>query len=138
MLPAHAQTSPTCTNTGPCTSGMNVSILTAIVTGGGDLNVVGDIQIPPYIGSQSCYPGTTNSVSMASTSVVCDVIDNGAVIATSQIDSPGFDCSAGAGCLVSCSVLVASAANTLGSGDCVTLRLTFNGVCVCSGVTTVT
>lgn len=140
ILPAHAQTSPpapACGSGGPCSSGMNVNILTAVVTGGGALFVLGDIQIPAYASAQSCYPGTTDPTSMASTSVLCEVVDNGAVIGSNGRDSAGFDCSAGAGCLVSCSVVVPSGSNTLASGDCVTLRLTFNGTCVCSGVTTV-
>lgn len=150
ILPAHAKTSiasapeavpPGCSSSGPCSSGMDVNILTAVVTDGGDLFVLGDIQIPAYAAAQSCYPGTTSSTSMASTSVVCDVIDNGVVIGSEDRSIAGVDagasCDAGVGCLISCSVVVPSSDNTLGSGDCVTLRLTFNGACVCSGVTTV-
>ena len=141
ILPAHAQTSqpePECSSSGPCSSGMNVSILAAVVTGGGALRVVGDVVMPAYGSNPSCYPGTTDTTSMASTSVLCEVIDNGVVLDSGGRDSAGFDCSAGAGCLLSCSVLVGSGNNTLASGDCVTLRMTFNGTCVCSDVATVT
>ncbi|GMR05679.1 MAG: hypothetical protein BMS9Abin25_0254 [Gammaproteobacteria bacterium] len=132
VLPAHAQTSaPVACGSGSCTTpGMSVNILSAVVTGGGDLFVLGDAQIPG--GASGCFPNN-------STSVACEVIDNGSVLGVEQNSSAGGNCSVGSinGCLVSCSVVVPSGNNTLVSGDCVTLRVTFNGVCVCSSVTTV-
>ena len=136
VLPAHAQTSPpstTCTNSGPCTSGMNVNILAATLVGGGDLLVVGDTPIPV-----SCIvaPPEENS------SVLCEVIDTGAVVGSDFRSTAGGDCTeagaTAAGCFTSCSLVVPSANHTLVRGDCVTLRLTYNGNCVCSDVTTVT
>ncbi|MCK5360195.1 MAG: twin-arginine translocation signal domain-containing protein [Gammaproteobacteria bacterium] len=131
LLPAHAQTSaPACSTSGPCQSGMSVNILSAVVVGSGGLFVIGEAQIPG--GNNPCWPDDSSSV-------VCEVIDEGAVLESRDNTSAGGNCSVGSinGCLVSCSVLVSSADNTLTSGDCVTLRVTFNGACICSGVTTV-
>ena len=79
ILPAHAQTSPAppapdCSSSGPCTSGMNVNILTAALQGGGGLFVLGDSAIPG-----DCVPDDPDFVS--STGLSCEVIDNGTVVA---------------------------------------------------------
>ena len=135
ILPAHAQTSqpeppaPGCGSGGPCTSGMNVNILTAVInTPSGDLFVVGDTPIP-----DACTTTGTDTLQ-------CDVIDNGVVLINTNRESdrsiPG-SCTAGGTCLVSCSFLVPAASHSLVSGSCVTMRVTYNGNCVCSGVTTV-
>lgn len=132
VLPAHAQTSG-CGPLGPCTSGMNVSILSAVRTGGGDLIVIGDTPVPG-----NCLTADSSDGPM-----LCEVLDcNGDVLPSNGNRTiAGGDCSVdGAsvtGCLVSCSVFISAGNNTLASGDDVTLRLTFNGVCVCSGVSTV-
>ena len=97
--------------------------------------VRGDSAIPA-----DCVPDVPDFT--ASQGLSCEVIDNGTVIASEFRSTAGGDCTdstaTAAGCFVSCSVFVSAADHSLTTGDCVTLRLTFNGNCVCSGVTTVT
>ena len=131
LLPAHAQTS----EPQPCQAGdcsplcMNVNLLSAVVETSGALFVLGETQIA---GGSECFVDDSKSI-------VCEVIDNGTVIDSDDRTSAG-SCSTGSidGCLVSCSMLVPDTSHTLQSGDLVTLRVTFNGICVCSDVTTVT
>ena len=139
ILPAHAQTSqpepePECDFGGPCTTGMNVNIITAALQGGGGLYVLGDSAIPGC-----CVPDSNPEDNQG---LLCEVIDNGSTIASELRPTAGGDCldanATADGCFVSCSVFVPPNDNTLANGDSVTLKLTFNGNCVCSGVTTVT
>ncbi|MDH3376590.1 MAG: twin-arginine translocation signal domain-containing protein [Gammaproteobacteria bacterium] len=132
VLPAHAQT--TCAPLGSCTSGMSAVVTAAVVLGGGDLVVVGEADIPPGCRSNP-------SVSLSCAILGCDGLIVGTDPDGGTYQGSGFgtgDCTGTVGqCLVSCSVQVAAGSHSVVSGDSVTLRFNWGGVCICSGVGTV-
>jgi len=125
LTPAHAGISGPC-GAPSCPGGGSASISAAVINGSGDLIVVGDYNVPG-----SCVSGGTASVA-------CEVVDSGSVIGTNNRSTIAQGCNtAGVGCLVSCSVDVASGNHSLSPGGCVTLRINFDGNCVCSDVATI-
>jgi hypothetical protein len=138
VLPSHAQTTvpppkepPGCGDGGSCTSGMNVNIISAELLPDGDLFVLGDGHIPA-----DCV-----TVTGVFPRFVCALLDSDGLIQSETFTSAGGDCfddtATVSGCLVSCSILIASASHSVEGGDCITLRFRFTGDCVCSAVTTV-
>ncbi len=133
VLPAHAQT--TGCGTGNCNAG-SATILAAEVLGSGALFVLGEYDAPP-----SCLVVTqATQVATESQSLVCHLISEGTTIGAESKSTAGNCTGASAiadGCLVSCSVVVDAGSHGITPGDCVTMRFTFGGSCVCSAVTTV-
>lgn len=126
MAPAHAGVSPDppadC-GTPSCADG-SVSILMAVLANDDDLLVAGDYNVP-----SGCKESN-------SASLLCEAIDEGSVIGSAFRPTVGQSCASG--CLVSCSVEIDSSSHSLGIGDCVTMRFTFDGNCTCSAVATIT